>query len=70
MGVASDLGIPASRVSALARVNQWCASSRPLLADGIWGAGRALYRRFRTYPARTHGRTIRVFLLTTPTSQS
>jgi deazaflavin-dependent oxidoreductase (nitroreductase family) len=39
-------------------------------ADRIWAAARALYRGFRTYPARTQGRTIRVFLLTTPTGQS
>jgi deazaflavin-dependent oxidoreductase (nitroreductase family) len=39
-------------------------------ADRIWAAARALYRGFRTYPARTYGRTIRVFLLTTSTGQS
>jgi len=36
-------------------------------ADRIWSAARALYRGYRTYPARTHGRTIRVFVLSTPT---
>jgi deazaflavin-dependent oxidoreductase (nitroreductase family) len=35
-------------------------------ADRIWAAARALYRGYRTYPGRTHGRTIRVFLLTAP----
>jgi deazaflavin-dependent oxidoreductase (nitroreductase family) len=32
-------------------------------ADRIWQHARAFYRGFRTYPTRTHGRTIRVFLL-------
>lgn len=39
-------------------------------ADRIWAAARVLYRGYRTYPARTQGRTIRVFLLTMPSGQS
>jgi deazaflavin-dependent oxidoreductase (nitroreductase family) len=32
-------------------------------AEVIWQAARSLYRGFRTYPARTGGREIRVFVL-------
>jgi deazaflavin-dependent oxidoreductase (nitroreductase family) len=32
-------------------------------AARIWAAARVLYRGFRTYPARTQRRTIRVFIL-------
>lgn len=32
-------------------------------ADRVWQHARAVYRGFRTYPTRTRGRTIRVFLL-------
>jgi deazaflavin-dependent oxidoreductase (nitroreductase family) len=37
-------------------------------ADCIWQQARAVYRGFQTYPARTRGRAIRVFLLRTPPS--
>lgn len=33
-------------------------------ADRIWTSARALHRGYMTYPTRTQGRTIRVFLLT------
>lgn len=46
------------------------APARVADVDRIWAAARALYRGYRTYPGRTHGRTIRVFLLTTPTNPS
>jgi len=32
-------------------------------AEGIWQVGRSIYRGFRTYPTRTGGRSIRVFVL-------
>jgi deazaflavin-dependent oxidoreductase (nitroreductase family) len=34
-------------------------------AERIWQRARAIYRGFRTYPTRTQGRTIRVFVLET-----
>jgi deazaflavin-dependent oxidoreductase (nitroreductase family) len=34
-------------------------------ADRVWQEARSLYRGFRTYPTRTRGRIIRVFLLQT-----
>jgi deazaflavin-dependent oxidoreductase (nitroreductase family) len=30
-------------------------------ADDVWKTARGLYRGFRAYPSRTHGRAIRVF---------
>ena len=37
-------------------------------AERAWGAARSLYHGYRLYPARTGGRTIRLFALT-PGSQ-